>query len=100
VRATRAAGRTGKTGNFMNAPNADSSEAVVHRHLRRHYPRAPQALTPELRFEADLGGDSLSFVELALGVSRELRVSLPDRETAAVRTIGELIALADACRKK
>ena len=73
--------------------NEDSIEALVHRRLRAHYPHAPEPLTPHLRFEGDMGGDSLSFLQLVLDVSRDLRVQLPDAETAAVRTLGEFVAL-------
>lgn len=79
----------------MSAADRAAIEAAVHGGIRRHYPSAPERLTPELRLEGDLGGDSLSFVELILHVSRELRVELPDREAAAVRTIGELTALVE-----
>ncbi len=37
-------------------------------------------IKPESRFQADLGGDSLDFIELVMDVESEFGISIPDED--------------------
>ena len=53
----------------------------------------PQTVTDSAHFENDLGGDSLLFVQLVQNLETQLRVRLPDEESAKVTTVAELVEL-------
>jgi acyl carrier protein len=53
-------------------------------------------VTPDLLLEEDLGIDSLDFVRLIQLVEERLDIVIDDEAAAPVRTVGELVALADA----
>lgn len=77
----------------MSKPDAGGMAPAVYRVIRGRYPFAPEILKPEMGFGVDLAGDSLTFIELVGDVEVQLGVRLQDEEAAAVRTIGELVAL-------
>lgn len=51
--------------------------------------------TPEAEFAADLGADSLDMVDLTMEVEDRFDVEISDDEAAAVRTVGDAIALVE-----
>jgi acyl carrier protein len=53
-------------------------------------------LAPDLLLEEDLGIDSLDFVGLIQAVEERLDIVVSDEEAAGVKTVGGLVALADA----
>jgi len=65
----------------------------IHQLIMEHYKNCPKPILPKMRFEQDLDGDSLEFVELVLKIERRLGIELPDKEAGLVETVGQLIAL-------
>lgn len=63
--------------------------AVVARRLDT----APERLEPQLRFDTDLGLDSLAVVEIVMAVEGATGLRFDDEEAAAATTLGELLAL-------
>ena len=47
-------------------------------------------ITPEARFDEDLGADSLTRVEIALSLEERFSLSIPDEKWDGVETVGEL----------
>jgi acyl carrier protein len=53
-------------------------------------------ITADTDVREDLGMDSLDAVELLMELEEELGVTLPSEKTADLKTIGEIVALADS----
>lgn len=70
---------------------------MVHRTIRARYPGCPWPLTATMRFEVEMGGDSLSFVEVVVELEKQFGVTLPDDLAGGVRTVGELTEVVRAC---
>lgn len=59
--------------------------------IKRDFPDVPDhLLQPETKL-ADLGIDSLGFVELIFGIESELNITLPDETLISSKTIGDFI---------
>ena len=65
----------------------------IHRLIFLRYPHCPKTLTPGTHIERDLGGDSLSYLELVMDIKNAFDISLPDKEAGSVQTVGELVEL-------
>jgi acyl carrier protein len=47
-------------------------------------------ITPDQELAGDLGVDSLTMIEVVLGIEQESGVVVPDGEVASFRTVGDL----------
>src|SRR5688572_28620669 len=47
-------------------------------------------LTPEAKFELDLGADSLEIVEITLALEDHFEISISDEQAEKVQTVGDL----------
>jgi len=57
-------------------------------------------LTPDARFEEDLGADSLTIIEINMAIEEHFNLSISDEKLETVRTVQELFeALADLLGK-
>jgi acyl carrier protein len=57
---------------------------------------AQEQITPEARFDEDLGADSLARVEIGLSLEERFSLSIPDEKWDGVETVGDLYeAMAD-----
>jgi len=78
-----------------NRENGDTKVTEIRnevvRILREDLGYRDECLSPETRFEEDLGMDSLDFVELIIYVEEDLDTTIPDDESDNLRTIGELV---------
>lgn len=78
-----------------NRENGDTKITEIRndvvRILREDFGYQNECLSPDTRFEADLGMDSLEFVELIMYVEEDHNITIPDDDAEKLRTIGELI---------
>jgi acyl carrier protein len=51
----------------------------------------PDQVTREMRFQEDLGADSLDLVELVMKLEETFDITVPDDEAQKLRTVGEAI---------
>ena len=65
----------------------------IHRLILHRFPYSPRPLMPGMHIEQDLGGDSLSYLELLMDIKTALDISLSDEDAGAVQTVGELVSL-------
>ena len=70
---------------------ADDAELLTV--IARTLDIVPERLEPELRFEADLGLDSLAAVRVVMAVEDAIGRRFDDAQAAAVTSVGELLAL-------
>ena len=47
-------------------------------------------LTPDARLQEDLGADSLTIMEITLGIEDRFNLSIPDEEWERVSTVGDI----------
>jgi acyl carrier protein len=73
--------------------NTGAFEEKVLKVVARHYKVSVDSLTRESRFDQDLKGDSLRYVELIMALEEELGLVLPDTEAGRSRNVGELLDL-------
>ncbi len=59
---------------------------------------APERLEPQLRFDTDLGLDSIGVVRAVMLVEDAAGLRLNDEEAAAATSVGELLALVRRAR--
>jgi acyl carrier protein len=71
------------------------SESVLDA-IRNATGSGERPLASELLLDEDLGIDSLDFVQLIQAVEERLDIIVSDERAAGVKTVGELVALADA----
>lgn len=81
-------------------PNPDENylSAEVLRLAAETFRADPAGVTLASRFEEDLGGDSLFFVELIMTVEQRFDVLLSDAYAGKIRTVGELVELIEQTR--
>jgi acyl carrier protein len=51
----------------------------------------PAQVTPTMRFQEDLGADSLDLVELVMKLEEVFEITIPDDEGQKIRTVGDAI---------
>jgi acyl carrier protein len=51
----------------------------------------PNQLTRQMRFQEDLGADSLDLVELVMQLEEVFEITIPDDEAQKIRTVGDAI---------
>jgi acyl carrier protein len=71
------------------------SESVLDA-IRNAAGSGERPLAADLLLDEDLGIDSLDFVQLVQAVEERLDIVVSDEAAAGVKTVGELVALADA----
>lgn len=52
-------------------------------------------VTPEAKFEEDLGGDSLDRVEIVMDIEEHFKVEIEDDEAVAFVTVADMVELID-----
>lgn len=50
---------------------------------------SPDQVTPEAKFQEDLGADSLDQVELVMALEEEFSADIPDEEAEKLLTVGD-----------
>ena len=80
----------------MNGILSDNDTKAVLKILVDHLSVQETELTPEARFEEDLGSDSLMRVEISMAVEDYFNIAIPDEKLEKVETVRDLFeALAD-----
>jgi len=51
----------------------------------------PDQVTPEAKFIADLGADSLDTVELVMAFEEEFGAEIPDEDAEKLQTVGDVV---------
>ncbi|WP_044173006.1 acyl carrier protein [Flectobacillus major] len=64
--------------------------------LSRNFYISPRLIAPQKRFYADLGMNSLEFLEVVAYLENTYGITLPDSEIDKVQTVEELAALMEA----
>ena len=59
--------------------------------LREDLGYRDECLSPDARFEHDIGMDSLDIVDFVLEVEEEFGVTIEDEEMEEIRTVGSLV---------
>jgi acyl carrier protein len=49
-------------------------------------------VTPEARFQQDLGADSLDIVELVMAFEEEFNIQVPDEDADKIQSVGDVIS--------
>jgi len=70
--------------------NTEFPSGELDRIIAEIYLRSAETLTAEQKLDEDLGGDSLTVVELVMAIERKMDVKLPDRGIGKIKTVGEL----------
>lgn len=65
---------------------------VVIRILAEELGAEPDSISEKARLEEDLGADSPSKLEIAIGIEEELGLKVPDRELGEFRTVGDVVS--------
>jgi acyl carrier protein len=60
----------------------------------------PSQITPEAKFNEDLGADSLDSVEIVMACEEEFNVEVPDEEAEKIQTVGGLITYLEENHKE
>ena len=55
----------------------------------------PETITPESKFQADLGADSLDLVELIMEFEERFCGEISDEDTQKITTVGEAVKYVD-----
>jgi acyl carrier protein len=69
---------------------SDQDTRVVRAILLEELGVTEEQLTPEARFDEDLGADSLTRVEIALSLEDRLNLTIPDEQWEKVATVADL----------
>ncbi|WP_064119778.1 acyl carrier protein [Pseudomonas fluorescens] len=75
---------------------ADIAERVKHI-IAEHLGRSAAQLNSDDNFVDDLGADSLTVVELQMGLEDEFSIEMPDDEAEKIKTVGQAIAYVKSC---
>ncbi|MCD6382524.1 MAG: acyl carrier protein [Candidatus Hydrothermae bacterium] len=51
----------------------------------------PDAITPEARFQEDLGADSLDVMDLVMEIENQFNIEIPDEDAEKIRTVGDAV---------
>jgi acyl carrier protein len=56
----------------------------------------PEQVTPEAKFQDDLGADSLDVVELIMKIEEEFDIKIPDEDAGKIQTVGDAVKYIEA----
>lgn len=56
-------------------------------------------LTPEARFDEDLGCDRLDIIEIIVAIEEDLDIELADDDDASITTVGDLLGAVERLTK-
>ncbi len=59
----------------------------------------PKTITTESNILEDLGADSLDIIEMLMTLEDEYGITIPDEKISQVKTIGQIVALIEECKK-
>jgi acyl carrier protein len=71
------------------------STSTLTQFLSRNFYINPRLISPSKRFQADLGMNSLEFLEMVVYLENTYGVTLPDNEIDKIQTIRQLSELMD-----
>lgn len=60
----------------------------------------PEQVTPEARFQEDLGADSLDVVELIMKIEEKFGIEVPDTDAEKIRTVQDAVKYIEEKLKK
>lgn len=60
----------------------------------------PEQITPEARFQEDLGADSLDVVELIMKIEEKFGIEVPDTDAEKIRTVQDAVKYIEDKLKK
>ncbi len=60
----------------------------------------PEQVTPEARFQEDLGADSLDVVELIMKIEEKFGIEVPDTDAEKIRTVQDAVKYIEDKLKK
>lgn len=60
----------------------------------------PEQVTPEARFQEDLGADSLDVVELIMKIEEKFGIEVPDTDAEKIRTVQDAVNYIEQKLKK
>jgi acyl carrier protein len=70
----------------------------VTRVICDHFEVNPAQVTRQMRFQEDLGADSLDLVELVMKLEEVFDITVPDDEAQKIKTVGD--AIDDVVRRR
>ncbi len=73
-----------------------TTSEIVLKAVAERTGRELSEITPQTDVREDLGMDSLDAVELIMELEEELGISMPSDKTAELKTVGEIVALAES----
>jgi len=73
-----------------------TTEDRVRKICIEHLGVDPARVTAESKIEADLGADSLDFVELVMALEEEFEIEIPDTDAEKIVTVADAIAYVDS----
>jgi acyl carrier protein len=71
------------------------STSTLTQFLSRNFYINPRLISPSKRFQADLGMNSLEFLEMVVYLENTYGITLPDSEIDKIQTIRQLSELMD-----
>jgi len=60
----------------------------------------PEQVTPDARFQEDLGADSLDVVELIMKIEEKFGIEVPDTDAEKIRTVQDAVKYIESKLKK
>lgn len=60
----------------------------------------PEQVTPDARFQEDLGADSLDVVELIMKIEEKFGIEVPDTDAEKIRTVQDAVKYIEEKLKK
>jgi acyl carrier protein len=60
----------------------------------------PEQVTPDARFQEDLGADSLDVVELIMKIEERFGIEVPDTDAEKIRTVQDAVKYIESKLKK
>lgn len=79
-----------ETTESTNAPLTTEEVLAVQKILADELGVKPQQLTPGASLDADLGADSLTKVEIIMGLEEKFQVTVPDELAERVQTVEDV----------